>query len=114
MKYFLLLAFALLAGCESTSPDGKTKYTRIVATDPSGDRIAEWIAEGRVKKTDQGYDIQAVERKSGQPFPISTRFPNRRAATVVGTHIVLEEIDKPAWLSTIDDTDDAASAGYSR
>ena len=105
MKYFLLLAFSLLAGCETYSPDGKTKYTRLSVTDPSGEPISEWIAEGRVKKTDQGYDIQAVERKSAPPFPVTSHYPNRRPATVVGTHIVLEEIEKPDWLKNLDGPD---------
>ena len=102
MKYLLLLAFALLAGCETPLPMNKTHYTRLTVTDPSGDPVAEWVAEGRVKKTDQGYDIQAVERKSGPPYPISTHYPNRRAATVVGPNIVLEDIEKPDWLGKLD------------
>lgn len=114
MKYFLLLALALLAGCEATSPDGKIRYTRLSVTDPSGDRIAEWIAEGRVKKTEQGYDIQAIERRSGPPFPLTTRYPNRRPASVVGTHIILEEIDKPDWLGKLDDAESDASGVHSR
>jgi len=67
VKYLLLLSLVLLAGCGTTNSRGKVDYTRLTVTDPSGDLIAEWIAEGKVKKTDLGYDIKAVERHSSRP-----------------------------------------------
>ena len=114
VKYLLLLAFAFLAGCETNLPLGKTKYTKLTVTDPSGDPVAEWVAEGRVKKNDQGYDIQAVERKSGPPYSASLHYPNRRAATVVGPNIVLEDVGKPDWLTKLDADDSAAAPAHSR
>ena len=102
MKSLLLLAFTLLAGCETSTHLGKTQYTRLTVTDATGERIAEWVAEGRVKKNDLGYDIHAVERKSGPPFSTSLHYPNRRAASVVGPNIILEEIEKPDWLAQLD------------
>ena len=105
VKYALLLAFFFLAGCETTKPDKDSspgKYTRFTVTDPSGDLISEWIAEGRFKKTDLGYEIRAVERRSAPPFPVTSQYPNGRHATVVGPNIVLQEIEKPDWLRKLD------------
>ena len=105
VKYALILAFVLLAGCETTRPDKDSspkKYTRFTVTDPSGDLISEWIAEGRFKKSDQGYEIHAVERHTAPPFPVTNQYPNGRHATVVGPNIVLEEIAKPDWLKKLD------------
>ncbi len=105
MKYFLLLAFALLAACETTRSDKEPshqKYTRITVTDVGGDLISEWIAEGRVKKSEQGYTIRAVERRSGPPNPQVNQYPNGRISTVTGQNIVLEETEKPEWLRKLD------------
>ena len=102
MKYLPLLAAALLAGCETPQHSTKTKYTKLAVTDQSGDTIAEWVAEGKVEKTDQGYEIHAVERRTGPPDVIAAKYPNGRAATVVGPNIVLEEMEKPEWLRKLD------------
>ena len=110
VKYFLLLAFALLAACENTrtrkEPDAdgdSRKYTKLSVTDPSGDLISEWIAEGSVKKSDQGYTIKAVERRTPGPYPTDSQYPNGRVSTVVGPNIVLEDIKKPDWLKKLDE-----------
>ena len=110
VKYFLLLAFALLAACENTrtrkEPDAdgdSRKYTKLSVTDPSGDLISEWIAEGSVKKSDQGYTIKAVERRTPGPYPTDSQYPNGRVSTVAGPNIVLEDIEKPDWLKKLDE-----------
>ena len=110
VKYFLLLAFALLAGCENTrtrkEPDAdgdSRKYTKLSVTDPSGDLISEWIAEGSVKKSDQGYTIKAVERRTPGPYPTDSQYPNGRVSSVVGPNIVLEDVEKPDWLKKLDE-----------
>jgi hypothetical protein len=102
VKYLLLLAVVLLAGCETPQRKGRIDYTKLTVTDPSGDLIAEWVAEGRVRKAVQGYDILAVERRTSAPHPMQLRYPNRRAATVTGPNIILEKIDKPDWLKALD------------
>jgi hypothetical protein len=105
VKYALLLAFIFLAGCETTKPDKDSspkKYTKFSVTDASGDLISEWIAEGRFKKADQGYEIHAVERRSAPPYPVTSQYPNGRHATVVGPNIVLQEVEKPDWLKKLD------------
>ena len=113
VKYIPLLALILLASCETPQRKGKVAYTKLTVTDTSGDLIAEWVAEGRVKKSgaargalvksEEGYTIMAVERLSGAPYPQHLRYPNRRVATVVGPNIVLEKIGKPDWLKELDD-----------
>ncbi len=95
MKYLSLLALAFLAGCQ-------TPYTRLTVTDYQGRQVAEWIAEGPVKKTDQGYAIKAVERTSREPNPVTNRFPNGWRSTVVGANIVKQRIEKPEWIADLD------------
>ena len=109
MKYVLLLAFALLTGCEtikhkkdSDSENDDGKYTKLTVTDASGDLVSEWVAEGHVKKTEIGYEIMAVERHTAPPFPITAQYPNGRRSTIVGPNIILEEIEKPDWLKKLD------------
>jgi hypothetical protein len=109
VNYVLLLAFALLAGCETIkhkkdSDSGKDsdKYTRLTVTDAGGDLISEWVAEGHVKKTDQGYEIMAVERRTAPPYPVTSEYPNGRRSTITGPNIVLEETEKPDWLKKLD------------
>ncbi len=108
MKYLLLLAFALLAGCETTRSKKKSddeddrKYTKLSVTDLSGNMMSEWLAEGRVKKAEQGYTINAVERHTAPPYPTDSKYPNGRICTVVGPNIILEDVEKPDWLKKLD------------
>lgn len=105
MKYALLLAFIFLAGCETTKPDkdsGPRKYTKFTVTDPTGDMISEWIAEGNFKKSATGYEIRAVERRTAPPDPTTNQYPNGRQASVAGPNIVLQDVAKPAWLKKLD------------
>ncbi len=59
MKFLRLLALVFLTGCQT--------YTKLSVTDDQGDRIADWIAEGSVKKVEQGYEITAVCRRTEIP-----------------------------------------------
>lgn len=102
MKYLLLLCLPLLAGCETTKHTGEIEYTKLTATDLNGDLIAEWIAEGKTTKNQYGYEINAIERRSAPPYPTTNRYPNGRKATVVGPNIILETVEKPAWLHELD------------
>ena len=108
MKYLLLLAFALLTGCETTrtkkdsDADDARKYTKLTVTELSGDVVSEWIAEGRVKKADQGYTIKAVERRTAPPDRTESKYPNGRISTVAGQNIILEDVEKPEWLKKLD------------
>lgn len=100
VKFLPLLAFVLLAGCQTYS--GSPSYTKFTVTDHQGDRIADWVAEGCVKKVEQGYAIKAVERHSGPPNEVVNKYPNGWHTTVVGPNIVRQPVDKPQWLAELD------------
>jgi hypothetical protein len=94
VKYLSLLALTFLTGCQT--------YTHLAVTDLQGQPISDWVAEGRVHKVPEGYLIKAIERKTPAPDAICNRYPNGRAATVVGPNIILQEIEKPEWLSDME------------
>lgn len=94
VKFLSLFAFAFLTGCQT--------YTKFTVTDHQGERIADWIAEGSVKKVEQGYEIKAVERHSGPPDVVVNKYPNGWRTTVVGPNIVRQPVEKPAWLVALD------------
>lgn len=94
VKYLSLLALLFLSGCET--------FTHIAVTDLSGAPISDWVAEGRVKKVEEGYLIKAVERTTPGPYPTRNRYPNGRVATVVGPNIILQEIEKPEWIAELE------------
>lgn len=94
VKFLPLFALAFLTGCQT--------YTKLSVTDHQGDRIADWIAEGCVKKVEQGFAIKAIERRSGPPNEVVNRYPNGWNTTVVGANIIKQRVDKPEWLVQLD------------
>ncbi len=94
VKFLPLLALAFLTGCQT--------YTKLSVTDRQGDRTADWIAEGYVKKVEQGFAIKAVERRSGPPNEVVNRYPNGWNTIVVGANIIKQSVDKPEWLIQLD------------
>jgi hypothetical protein len=92
-----LAAVVLLAGCQ-------TPYTKFTVTDFQGKRIATWVAEGHYSHIElgSGYRIRAVERVSGEPNPVISRYPNGWKTIVTGPNIIREEIAKPEWLQELD------------
>ena len=90
-----LAALTLLAGCQSN-------YTRLRVTNPRGERIADWVAIGPIVPVDNGYRITAVERISGPPYPILTRYPDGWRTTAVGPNIRHWRCPAPDWLREID------------
>jgi hypothetical protein len=108
MKFLPLLALPVLCltGCQTT-------YTRLTVTEFDGAPVSEWVAEGWVRKVDQGYAIRAVERHVAGPPPVTRRFPNGWRTLVVGANILREEIDKPAWLVALDEGETYLPAGES-
>ena len=95
MKLVPLFALLALTGCQTT-------YTRLSVTDFDGQPVSEFVAEGWVRRLDNGYAIRAVERRVEGPFPVTRRFPNGWRTTVVGANILMEEVEKPAWLAELD------------
>lgn len=71
-------------------------------TDLQGYLVADWIAEGVVWRHAPGYRFKAVERRSGGPIPIVSRYPNGRRVIVTGPNISVMPCDKPEWLKAID------------
>ncbi len=95
VKYLSLAAALLcLSGCAT--------FTQITVTDLHGDPISTWLAEGKVRKGGGGYIIKALERTTPPPYPTTNRYPNGRIATVVGPNIVLQEVEKPAWVDEME------------
>lgn len=94
----LLAAVALVTGCA-----GREDFTRIRATNHRDQVIAEWTARGRVVPLERGgYRITAVERRSGPPDAVETRYPDGWQTTVQGAHIWRWECPKPAWLAELE------------
>ncbi len=94
VKYLSLAALLCLSGCAT--------FTEIKVTDLQGDPISTWVAEGPIKKANGGYAIKAIERSTPPPYPTHSRYPNGRAAMVVGPNISLQEIEKPEWVSAME------------
>jgi hypothetical protein len=98
MKFLPLLGLTMLlalTGCQTT-------YTRLTVTNYDGEPVSDFVAEGAINKREHGYDIRAVERYVEGPTPVTRRFPNGWRTTVVGANILVQEVDKPAWLAAID------------
>ncbi len=95
VKHLPLFAIVFLSGCQ-------TQYTRITVRDFENQPMVEWIAEGRVKKVEQGYSISAVQRTSGGAYPKASKYPNGWRTTVTGPNIVKQPVDKPDWLAGLD------------
>ena len=88
----LLAALVLMAGC------GSGHFTKLRVTNHRGEILAEWVARGVVLPTDRGYRITAVERLSGEPHPILSKYPDGWHTTVTGPHILHWQCGKPFWL----------------
>lgn len=102
-RFLLLLSLcAILAGCETplvvTHPWPKT-YRLVRVTNPRGELIADWVAEGGVWQTPRGYRFRAVERTTGWPITITAQYPHGRRVEVGGPNIVVTRVPKPAWLA---------------
>jgi hypothetical protein len=67
-------------------------------TNYRGELVADWIAEGPIRKMDNGFHIKAVQRTSAGPGAQTTRYPNGWYTFVNGPHIVYWDCGKPLWL----------------
>ena len=92
----LLAALFLTAGCTSH------RYTKLRVTNHRGEVIAEWVARGYVSRSAQGYRITAVERQSGEPYPLLSKYPDGWRTNVVGPHILRWRCGQPYWLYEIE------------
>ena len=107
LRFFILLTLVLtLNGCVTTRRSNfltrNNVYRNIRVTDFQGHLVADWIAEGRVWRYGQGYRFRAMERLSGGPIPVRSRYPYGRKVIINGTNIVVSPCDKPEWLKAQD------------
>ncbi len=93
----LLAVLALSAGCTSGH------YTKLRVTNARGEITAEWVARGYILRSELGYRITAVERLSGPPHSILSKYPDGWHTTVTGPHILHWHCGKPFWLYELED-----------
>ncbi len=97
----LSAALALLPGCVG--------FTKFRATNLRGETVAEWTGRGLFYPVSGGYRITAVERISGPPYMLVSRYPHGRPATVTGAHIERWHTHKPLWLYELEHPDYATA-----
>ncbi len=99
----LLLPLLLLSGCVGDRYIGvRRDYSRVRVTNPRGELIADYIAEGRVRGTERGYAFYAVERTTSTPYMMTIRYPRGRWIEVAGPNILVTRSGKPEWLYLVD------------
>lgn len=117
MKFSSLLALvsfscvsaAMLGACASHCPTPVAavlvpmEYWRVVSSDFEGRRIAEFIAEGRVRETEDGYCFRAVQRRIFTPYALEFHYPLGRPVTVNASNVVVTPATKPLWLENVDE-----------
>ena len=92
----LLAALVLTAGCAAP------RYTKLRVTNHRGEVLAEWVARGLIVPNERGYRITAVERLSGPPYPILSKYPDGWRTTVAGPHILHWRCGEPYWLYALE------------
>jgi hypothetical protein len=96
---FSLAALFALAGCEAGLNGHSKHYRRVHVTNPRGELIGDWIAVGRVWRTEEnGYRFRAVERISAPPNSEDVHYPDGRMVEVSGPNMVATPCGKPLWL----------------
>lgn len=99
----LLLPFLLLSGCQTDRYlSVYRKYYRVRVTNPRGEFIADYIAEGSVRRTERGYVFKAVERTTPTPYMVTNQYPRGRRIEAAGPNIVVTQSGKPEWLYQMD------------
>jgi len=97
----------LLGGCYTVNPTPPKApraqdYYRVVTSDFEGKRIAEYISEGPVKITDDGFTFWAVQRAIFEPKAMEFHYPLGRQVTVAASNTVSVPAHKPQWLECLD------------
>lgn len=77
-------------------------YWQVVTTDVEGCWIAQWIAEGEVKKAGNGYCFRAMQRRIFRPFTLTFKYPLGRLVKVEAPNIIVTPTEKPQWLRELD------------
>ena len=87
----------LLPGCSSRQTSAK--FTAIRASTYRGETLAEYVARGPIHPVEGGYQIHAVERRSGAAYSTITKYPLGWDTTVLGPRIHHWRTTKPDWLA---------------
>jgi hypothetical protein len=106
-KVLPLLALALVStGCtvldRANVLSREPVYRKVRVTDLHGVLIADWVAEGRVWSYGKAFRFNAVERRTGGPYPVLSKYPQGRKVIVDGPNIVVFPTGKPLWLYEIE------------
>jgi hypothetical protein len=92
----------MLSGCAMSYTNNvitrNRSFRKVRVTDLQGSMIAEWIADGSVWRYGRGYRFKAVQRLSGPPYAIFSKYPHGRNVYVDGPNIVVMPCGKPQWL----------------
>ena len=100
-------AVVFLNGCYTVYPHPpkavrEQDYYRVVTADFEGKRIAEFVSEGPVKETDDGFTFWAVQRRIFEPKVLEFHYPLGRQVTVAASNTVSTPTCKPHWLECLD------------
>ncbi|MCE9610192.1 MAG: hypothetical protein K8R23_08275 [Chthoniobacter sp.] len=94
-----LLAALIFASCATWDFSGHHgDYTKLRVTNHRGGVMSEWVARGKIKRTEAGYRITAVERRSAAPYAQLSKYPEGWRTTVTGPHIERWRCGQPYWL----------------
>ena len=92
-----------LGGCASWRRQDVTfPYWRVVTTDFQGRWIAEYVAEGPVKKVEEGFTFVAVQKRLFSSETLEFHYPLGRPLVVGASNVVVTPTGKPLWLARID------------
>ena len=112
-------ASALLSGCACSTRravilESDPTYSRVVSSDFEGRWIAEFVAEGPVRKTEGGFAFTAVQRRIFKPTTMEFHYPLGRPMKVIATNVIVTPANKPLWLERLDEHGSVASVPASR
>ena len=103
----VLSASLMTSGCISVhtaipKSEKAQDYYRVTTADFEGKRIAEYVSEGRVKQTEDGFTFWAVQRRIFEPGVMEFHYPLGRNVTVAASNTVSVPTQKPEWLVKLD------------
>ena len=102
MASFVLAAGILLGGCAHREALCELPYWQVVSTDVQGCWISEYIAEGEITPTCNGYCFRAVQRRTFQPLTLTYKYPLGRFVKAQAPNIIITPACKPQWLKVMD------------
>jgi hypothetical protein len=102
LLFSLFLPLVFLAGCVTPVIEmhyHPHDYYLVQVTNPRGEVVTNWIAEGKVWQTwEHYYRFRAVERNTAGPYPQQIHYPDGRYEETSGANIHVTPCGKPLWL----------------